>query len=150
MLRNTRWSSWKVAGVLMVGLSGCAPGVGTVTGQATYHDQPLPSGSVTFFGRNNIVVSAPIQSDGRYTAEKVPAGVAKVTVVTPPQVAKVPARRSVVPPVMDPAFPREMAPPVQSRSTVTIPRRYAEPEQSGLSLTVTRDHTQTFDIPLHD
>jgi hypothetical protein len=124
--------------VLALGVSGCGPRVGTVSGKVTYQAKPLPGGYVTFISQaaGNATVSAPIQEDGSYSAANVPAGPAKVTVQGPSSstvwVNQGPNRKPV-------QVGRE--PPVK------IPARYGSVNETGLSLQVAGGQQQ-FNIPL--
>jgi hypothetical protein len=139
---------WRVRAGLVVFLglmiSGCGgrPG-GTVTGTVTYQGKRVPAGTVTFFGADDQTpVSVPIDSDGTYTATKVPLGSVKVAVSTP------------LPP--PPEAPGDDKPKrrfgkgkiMPSKvNVVSVPTLYSDPARSGLSLTV-KEGSQPFDIKL--
>jgi hypothetical protein len=59
---------------------GCGPQTATVQGKVTVNGEPLKSGSVSFQSATGLVVDAPIQPDGTYTAANVPVGTAKVVI----------------------------------------------------------------------
>jgi hypothetical protein len=129
---------------------GCGPGVASVSGVVTYHGQPVPVGTITFFGADHRTASAPLGSDGRYQCDDVPTGPVRVAVGTP---APPPAHGEGLPqppplPVQDPHFPAQMVSPPPAR-VVPVPRRYADPATSGLSLEVGRGG-RTFDVSLSD
>jgi len=120
--------------LLVAVLAGCQSKDGKVTGTVTYQGKPLQSGTVQFNGPDNKGDSAVIQSDGTYTAGKVPLGANKVTVTTNA------GGTGLKPPAPLPGMP-----PVPE--AVAIPGKYGNSETSGLSLDV-KAGRQTFDIPL--
>jgi len=94
----------------------------------------LPSGIVNFIGPGDKADSASIQSDGTYTATKVPVGQCKITVSTTTGSG---GGLTVGAPGGLPQPP----PPVP------IPAKYNNAETSGFSLDV-KAGSQKFDIPL--
>lgn len=60
--------------------TGCGQKTATVKGVVKVDGKPLPNGSVSFRSSTGLVVDAPIQSDGTYTAPNVPVGEAQVLV----------------------------------------------------------------------
>jgi hypothetical protein len=122
--------------ILLLGLSGCGGGKGTVSGKVVYQGTPVTSGRVTFHAPDHHAVSAPIDRDGRYKAKGVPTGPVQVTVTTPPPVseAKLEALKK-----------RKGDKTAIPARTVSLPAQYGDLEKSGLRLTVTRG-TQPFDI----
>jgi hypothetical protein len=128
----------------VLALSGCRRPKGTVSGTVTYKGEPVPSGTVAFFGPGDQVASVALRPDGTYEASGVPLGEVKVTVTTPPpppseeQLAKNPM-------VQERRKGRNISLPVEK--TVTVPAKYSRPATSGLSLTVT-EGSQPYDIPL--
>jgi hypothetical protein len=130
--------------LMMAGCGRSGRPTGTVTGTVTYKGTPVPSGTVAFFGPNDQVDSAPINSDGSYTATKVPLGPVKVTVTTPPskaadlkKAAKQSGNRRFG---KGPEFPETV-------DTVAVPDKYSNPGKSGLGLTVT-EGSQPYNIDL--
>jgi hypothetical protein len=121
-------------------LSGCRHPTGRVTGKVSYKGEPVPAGTVAFFGPGDKVASAALQADGYYQASGVPVGLVKVSVTTPlpgptkEQAANNPMmrRRNFVP---------------SDEKIVSIPPKYNLPGTSGLSLTVT-ESLHPFDIEL--
>jgi truncated hemoglobin YjbI len=102
--------------------------VGTVSGKVTYKGQPVPGGTITFHPKEGKAVSAQLQEDGTYSADKVPAGDCTVTVET----------ESVRPTDK----PKAGAP-----KYVPIPAKYAGTKTSGLTYNVQKG-TQALDISL--
>jgi hypothetical protein len=125
--------------LLTLAISGCSKTSATVTGHVRYQGAAVPAGNVTFHGPDNQTSTAIINSEGSYTATKVPLGLVKVAVTTPPPVsaAKVKLTQQVK--------KGQIAP--QSVQPVSIPKQYGDPEKSGLALTVTTG-SQPFDIDL--
>lgn len=116
---------------------GCGSGKGSakVSGTVTYRNNPLPSGTVTFFdAKKEIVGSASIQN-GSYAMESVPPGKVMVSVTTPPAVKPNPRRSSKDAPG-DPPLP-----------VVPIPPQYGDAEKSGLSYEV-KTGSQDFPIEI--
>jgi hypothetical protein len=75
-----RWLLRGLTLCLVLASVGCGS-KGTVSGKITYNGKPLPSGTVTFVPEKGSVVTAAIV-DGKYTAEKVPTGPAKILVTS--------------------------------------------------------------------
>lgn len=134
----------------LVALSGCGPSAGSIQGKVTYKGKDLPSGTVTFLGASNDVVSAPIALDGTYTIPKVSLGLAKVTVSVPVP-PSVPGGMK-----MDPAKMKGGADPTGGTGTpptapvgprVKIPDLYQNPETSKLTFEV-KPGSQSHDIKL--
>jgi hypothetical protein len=151
-----------LAGLVLTSL-GCSGGTGTVTGKVKYNGEPLPSGRVVFMNADGKgTQEAEIQSDGSYKIERMPTGLAKVSVVTSPMGetggGRGPGARGGGPPA-------PMAPPAdkipagadpgglygkgkpEGKKSVKIPDSYADPEKSGLTFTVAKG-PQEWDIPL--
>jgi hypothetical protein len=172
-MTHTTAPTWfpRVAAALVAGLAlaplGCGGGTGTVTGKVTYNGEPLPSGTVVFWNTDGKgTKEAEIQADGSYTIEQMPAGPAKVAVMTPhggavagggmggppgrgpgggpPQSMVPPADK--IPPGVDPGKMYGSGKP-EAKKSVKIPDSYADPQKSGLTYTVTRG-PQEWNIPL--
>jgi hypothetical protein len=65
---------------------GCGPNLrarATVKGKVTFANQPVTAGSVTFYGRDNLLGSATIDKDGNYVMKDAPLGEVKITVTVP-------------------------------------------------------------------
>ena len=124
--------------------SGCGGRRGTVSGEVRYNGKPLPSGTITFLAHSGEtkVVTAEIV-DGRYVAQNVGVGPAKVAVATVP-----PAKGGLPPRGGKPVeVTTSSAPSSPPGKYVPIPHRYANPEQSGLTLDV-QPGSQTKDFEL--
>jgi len=71
--------------VFVVGVTLLAAGCGskaTITGTVTYQGKPIPQGYIVFYPDSGArPVNAPI-IDGKYTAEQVPTGPAKVSITS--------------------------------------------------------------------
>jgi len=114
---------------------------GEVSGKVTYKGAPLPCGTVTFFGADNESTSAPIGSDGSYSASAVPLGNVSITVATPPPGVP-PERAAKNPQMVRKGFKGS------TEKTVAIPLKYSRLGGSGLSFTV-KEGSQTYNIPLN-
>ena len=127
---------------LVLALTGCSQPKATVTGKVTYRGQPVPNGTVAFFGPNGQVASAPLGPDGNYEATGVPLGEVKVTVTTPvpgpsaQQMAK------------NPMVKIKKVDVAALEKTVSVPTKYSLPGTSGLGLTVS-EGSQPFNIELN-
>jgi hypothetical protein len=102
------------AGLAVAGCTG--GGRGDVSGVVKYKGEPLPGGTILFYGQPKGVWSAEIKEDGSYAVSGVPAGTAKIAVIGMVQV-------------------NLGAGPVGTK-TPPIPAKYADPERSGLTCTV--------------
>ena len=128
--------------LLVVALAGCSRPKGIVAGKVSYNGEAVPSGTVSFYGKDDEVSSAPIGPDGTYEATKVPLGEVKVTVTTPPPPDENAAERlKKNPMVIDKGID------IKQQKVVSVPRKYNLPGTSGISLTVTQG-SQPFDIAL--
>ncbi len=148
-MRRGTSSGWQArAGLLLLfvlPISGCGggPPSGTVTGTVTFKGAPLTTGRVIFYGANNQTAIAQIGEDGNYEAIKVPLGLVKVAVDTPP-----PPSRETVKAAKTGKRRFERGVPISlPENTVSIPAKYGNPELSGFSLTV-KEGSQPYDIAL--
>jgi hypothetical protein len=112
--------------VLTAGCGSPAP-TGDVSGRATYNNQPLPSGTVAFYGADGRVESSLISAKGEYHIPFAPCGEVRITVQTPPASTGGGAGRGI--------------------PTIEIPKKYSAREESGLTFTVNPGE-QSFDIKL--
>jgi hypothetical protein len=144
--RHVRISSRRApAGLVflfVLAIFGCGRPMGTVTGTVRYKGEPLPAGTVTFYGANEQSAVAYIKEDGTYEATKVPLGPMKVTVTTPsaPPTAEQAAK--------NPMLKKKNYTPPEVH-IVPIPPRYGDPAKSGLSLEVI-EGPQPYDIELKE
>ena len=128
--------------LFVLAFTGCSRPKGTVTGKVSYNGEAVPSGTVSFYGKDDEVSSAPIGPDGTYEATKVPLGEVKVTVTTPPPPDENAAERlKKNPMVIDKGID------IKQQKVVSVPRKYNLPGTSGIRLTVTQG-SQPFDITL--
>ena len=130
----------------LLALAGCGPAEGTVSGTVRFDGRPLTAGvnTVTFLCEDGSVKSCMVEPDGRYTLRGVPAGRARVTVLSlppPPQLGKAPGEDGKVKPIDGPG------PAAKPDQAGGIPDRYKDPDSSGLSYDVQRG-SHTFDIEL--
>jgi len=79
-LHEIRWMWAAIFVVTLVSLAGCGPSVGEISGNVTYKNARLKSGTVLFTGASG-TSQAVINADGSYTARDVPCGEVKVGVV---------------------------------------------------------------------
>ena len=132
---------------LALAAAGCGNGLNdcTLTGQVTYQGKPVVYGVVIVQGASGIKRSRPIQPDGRYIVEGLPAGPVKITVEGPPEPPDPATRLSQ--PTHRPAGPPPNLPVIDRSKWVQLPEKYADPDQSGLATTVKRG-TNPFDIDM--
>ena len=133
-------------GLVALICAGCSPATSTITGTVKYKDKLLPGGSVTFVTANGTATGA-INSEGAYTAEKVPVGNAKVTVYysSGPKMMGLGKDKGLIP----------KDTPLQNSKQgglpkIDLPARYGDPESSGLSVVVTSGQNPPFNIELKD
>src|SRR5262245_57830608 len=62
---------------------GCGGGKGSVSGKVQLEGKPLNSGTITFFGKDGVPYASPIDGSGNYTVTDVPAGTAKIVIISP-------------------------------------------------------------------
>jgi hypothetical protein len=145
--------------VFVVGVTLLAAGCGskaTITGTVTYQGKPIPQGYIVFYPDSGArPVNAPI-IDGKYTAEQVPTGPAKVSITSlymeggggppmarqlegsPEMISKMggPPQDAPIPPEARERMAQGAASFGQFKKGIKIPDRYGDPEQSGLNYTV--------------
>jgi hypothetical protein len=140
---------------LLVLSVGCGSN-GTITGTVTYNGTPIPEGSIMFHPDNGAPSVSTTIVDGKYTAEKVPPGPAKVSVVsvfteamdvTPMQRAMQGGLKPKEGAEIPEGARKLMAGAAQAKKGVKIPDDYASPSTSGLSYTV-QGGKQNHDIDL--
>jgi hypothetical protein len=149
--------------LLLIPVTGCGPGRGTVSGRVLYNGAPLPGGRVTFRPadpRQNSI-SAELDEQGNYEAV-LPIGEVKVSVDNreleprgsreamlpaglPPEVAK--KLGGSRPLDQSPPKSPEPAPEKISRRYVKIPIKYHAGETSGIQFTV-QSGKHVYDIEL--
>jgi hypothetical protein len=80
-LRRGRRVALAAAAAVALSLAvGCGPQTATVQGKVTVNGEPLKAGSLQFKSASGLVVAAPIQPDGTYTAVNVPVGTSTVAI----------------------------------------------------------------------
>lgn len=130
-----------LASLFLLGCGQSGPPRATVTGQVKYKGEPLPMGSITFVGENNVVASAPIQN-GSYTMPNAPVGKVKIAITTP---TITPQDQKQFKQVIEGKTTGGATPPPKM---VPVPEKYTNPETSTLTYTVTTDPKQSHDIEL--
>lgn len=126
--------------LLAISLSGCRDKVGSISGKVTFKGQPIPVGTVTYFGQKNKVVVADLSEDGSYIVDQLPVGMAAITVETP----------NVQPFALKPGDPPPPPGVVSSAyflPNIRIPDHYVNRETSGLRLDV-QEGPQVLDLTL--
>jgi hypothetical protein len=140
----------KRASVFLTAATLLAAGCGskaTITGTVTYKDQPIHEGNIVFTPESGGRSVGAVIKDGKYTAEKVPTGPAKVTVTSmyaqgaggPQELTKKmggPPADAPLPPEARAMMERRSTMASESKKGVKIPDHYADPEKSGLTYTV--------------
>lgn len=110
---------------LLLIVTGCGKRTGEVSGTVSYQGQPVSSGSVTFFDKNNQVVGSSVITAGKYKVQQVPVGAVTITVISAPPPSKV--KKGTAPPDKD---------AVSADEGVAIPPEYGKPDKSGLTYQV--------------
>jgi len=137
--------------VAALALTGCGSGVGTISGKVTVNGVPLKGGSITFVsteGKRSVTTS--IGEDGRYTAERVPAGNVKVCVETEFLNPRGKTGTFTYGPPKDMQAPSnylKSTPTDTSKLYVPISLVYANAESTPLEYKVVRGD-QEYDVPL--
>ncbi len=125
----------RTSGLVLLGLLplllGCGRGWGNVSGTVRYKGNPLPNGTITFYDEKNQAVSGHIESDGKYTVNKVAVGKVKITVTAP----------------MPVFLPGDQSAKKQFANMPNLPARYGDAEKSGLNRDITSGN-QTLDLDL--
>jgi hypothetical protein len=112
--------------------TGCGGGPkGIVTGKISYRGKSLKSGTVTFTPENGPAVGGPIDSEGSYRVEKIPPGMAKISVV-----AGSGMNSDGIAKVTNPRDPKQMKEAFMSKSTTILPKKFSNPDESGLTFEV--------------
>jgi hypothetical protein len=132
--------SWTAAALLLA-FTGCAGrGTGSVSGKVTYQDKVVRSGSVMFVGSDSLPRYAPIDTDGRYAVEGLPAGPAKITVSSPDPKGVSGRGQGRRPDLKDagtvPGRSEEPPPAATVAAWFTLPDSYGDPKNSKLSFDV--------------
>jgi hypothetical protein len=160
---GTRVGLVSLLSVLVVA-AGCGggPGVGKVSGKVTYKGQPLAGGWIVFTVENGGGANAPIQQDGSYVADNVPAGKAKVCFRAPvggspfegafknlPPEARAKRAKELEQRAKPPASASEhYKAPTAEAPSIQLPKQYTDPDKSGIVYDVQRG-TQTKDFELN-
>jgi hypothetical protein len=122
---------------------GCAARKADVTGTVRYRNEPVVTGSVSFYTENGEIRSSLLSPDGSYHLTQLPPGSVRVAVVSHPP----------VPPALHvDRAPAALAPnsrktTVPQRPISIIPERYSRPDSSGLHFIVNPGE-QVLDIDL--
>lgn len=129
---------------LLLVAAGCGSSSGRISGKISYKNNPLPGGTVTFYGpgENGWAKTARIGDDGSYRLEEVPKGTARIIVETqtlkPNPMAKAMAARMTkgkdIPPEMLKNSPFGQM--QEEAKYVAIPPKYSKAETSGLTYEV--------------
>ena len=111
-------------------LAGCTGGGrGDISGVVKFKGEPLPGGTILFYGQPKGQWSAEIKEDGSYKVTGVPAGTAKIAIIAAVQV--------------------NMGGDAPVVKAVAIPKKYADPDKSGLTCNV-QGGAQTHPVELVD
>jgi hypothetical protein len=133
-----------------LGLSGCSPATGSLSGKVSYNGTLLKGGSVTFVGPpGKPSAVANINEDGTYTVAGAPTGEVKVCVDTEMlnPAGRKNARSYEPPPGMVPPGGLNNKDSSDPKRYMAIPPEYASPDKTTLTLTV-KGGRQTYDIDM--
>jgi hypothetical protein len=114
--------------IFLAGVCGCGHAA-KVTGKVTYQGRPVQCGSVIFLSGDKTARSGVIELDSSYTVEGVPAGAAKIAVIS-----RDPSKgRSVV-------RDGKRVRPDKIKDWFPLPQKFESPESSGFGCTVVTGH----------
>jgi hypothetical protein len=136
-----------------LGVSGCAPGKGDVTGKVSFKGENLKNGTVTITPKNSGAFQATIDANGSYTIKDIPEGEAKVSVSCTDEEKMAAFAKKLVAmgregKIGGKPAPKPTPPKTPYPDGSLIPLKYNNPTTSGLTVSVERGSTITFDIPL--
>jgi hypothetical protein len=139
----------KTLGVMLLLVTGCGGGLGTVTGKVTYQNRALVHGSVVILGADGVPKTAAIGADGSYAFYGVPSGEVKVAVHSPdPAGLEMMAQEAMKKRQPGVPAPTNRQPSgIDGAKWMPIPDHYGDFNRSGLKTTV-RSGTNTFNIDL--
>ncbi len=88
LMQRTAWVGGCL--VLLLTLAGCGgePSLGEVTGTVTYNGKEVEDGSISFEAKDGKGDGGGIIKNGKYTARKVPVGLARVKIVNAKEYAR--------------------------------------------------------------
>jgi hypothetical protein len=145
-----------LVGCLLAIAAGCGPPErAVVKGKVSYGGEPLPAGTVMFWGADNASATAMIEKDGSYVINDAPLGDVKITVTTPkfpPGHLEMMKRMKSGPAVAESVDPNDASKKISIMGNipdkiVDVPPKYTAVETSGLTYTV-KSGEQTHDIPI--
>jgi hypothetical protein len=127
---------------------------GAITGTVSFQGNPIPTGTIIFVPDDGAPsITAPI-TDGKYTAEKVPTGPAKIGVSSSYTEGKLSPMQQMMkvgkggpPPEAPPEARKAFENAGQAKKGIKIPDNYSDPQKSALTYTV-KSGSQTHDIDL--
>jgi hypothetical protein len=119
-----------IALVVVAALAGCGPRTATVTGRVASQGRPVVWGTITLQAADGSMHQAGIEPDGRFTIPNVPAGAARVGVVSPKPSGGRGGREGSDSRVA--AGPPEPPP----GAWFPLPDKFADPNASGLTVQV--------------
>lgn len=125
-------------GLLLGSLAGCGgagPTTHTVSGQVTYRDKPVTTGTVMFYPEKGPAATSTIDSNGRYQLQAV-AGRHRVSIIAQP-------------PLPDDFNPDNL-PPGWSPPTSLVPEKFNRPSTSGVTVSVQPDGLNEVDLILSE
>lgn len=125
--------------------AGCGQPGSRVKGRVTHNGKPVVWGSVTLIASDNQPYSALLETDGSFALDGVPAGKAKVGVVSdnPDKTLTPPGGEDGRPVKQSPAPDR---PKPAKGAWFPLPDKFGDPMTSGVSVTVTRGQSLEIDL----
>lgn len=126
------------------GMTGCSR-KGDVYGTVTYNGKPVVYGTVSVIGVDGIQRNSNVQPDGYYEVFDVPAGSAKITIVSPDPEEQY---KEILAAQKTPEAAAQLKPPNVDRTQwFPISSSYGNPDSSGIVCEVKSGHNE-FNIPL--
>jgi hypothetical protein len=131
---SERLTMMLLGGLVLLSTTGCSGGKATVRGKITYQGKTLAMGTVYVEGADGVQRPGTIMPDGSYQVDQLPAGPARIAVVSPKPAAvdsaAVLGKKSV-------PRPPDAPPLADAAQWFPIPEQYGDPKSSGLAIKLT-------------
>jgi hypothetical protein len=130
--------------VIALQIAGCGESpLGSISGKITYRNKPVTTGQISFIPTSGQPVTVEIQSDGSYSALRIPPGEAIVTIIsqragTPDLASQEEKHRKIVKDNDGNEKVVVVSPGVSAwpQPVFVVPELYAHPRSSRLSVTI--------------
>jgi hypothetical protein len=133
---------------LVLTVSGCGGGKGSLAGKVSFQGKPVVAGTVMVYAKDGSVSSSDIHPDGGYEARDIPVGEVTLTVSSPDVTEKTSAEKAgIAPRGAGKGGGAPPARPTNPSGWFSIPEKYADRATSELKTTVSGG-SNTFNIDL--